>query len=189
MSDTVERLREELKDTEYSEGYAESFLDSYIATQIKVLREQAGLSQQGLADLIGTRQAVVSRIENVNYSKWNISTLKKLARAFRVRVKVSFETYGSLLADVATFSKESLIREPRERDTLLNAPIPVVQSRARSSRTNHRKRAHPRSLNLTSAHVLQSSMEPESRNVRVFGAAAQAVIAGPATVAAMAQRN
>jgi transcriptional regulator with XRE-family HTH domain len=129
MSATVERLREELKDGEYSEGYAESFLDSYIATQIKVLREQAGLSQTGLAEKLGTRQGVISRIENVNYSKWNVSTLKKLARAFRVRLKVSFETYGSLLADVSTFSRESLQREPRECDPILNSPIPLVPSR------------------------------------------------------------
>src|SRR5689334_21609869 len=115
MSATVERLREELKDSEYSEGYAESFLDSYIATQIKVLREQSDLSQQALASLLGTRQGVISRIENVNYSKWNVSTLKKLARAFHVRLKVSFETYGSLLTDVAAFSRENLQREPRER--------------------------------------------------------------------------
>src|ERR1017187_4901712 len=112
MSDTVERLRDELKDTEYSEGYAESFLDSYIATQIKVLREQASLSQQGLAELIGTRQGVISRIENVNYSKWNVSTLKKLARAFRLRLKVSFETYGSLIDEVENFSRQGLERSP-----------------------------------------------------------------------------
>ena len=89
MNDTLEALRDELKDPEYSEGYAESFLDSYLATQIKVLREQARLSQKGLAEMLGTGQGVVSRIEDVNYSKWNISTLKKLARAFRVRLKVS----------------------------------------------------------------------------------------------------
>jgi transcriptional regulator with XRE-family HTH domain len=121
MNATLEALREELKDPEYSEGYAESFLDSYIATQIKVLREQASLSQQGLAELIGTRQGVISRIENVNYSKWNVSTLKKLARAFRLRLKVSFETYGSLLADVDVFSRQGLQRTPREKDPILHA--------------------------------------------------------------------
>ena len=127
MNGTLDALREELKDPEYSEGYAESFLDSYIATQIKVLREQAGLSQQGLAELIGTRQGVISRIENVNYSKWNVSTLKKLARAFRVRLKVSFETYGSLLADVDAFSRKGLKRTPREEDPILYSVSPAVQ--------------------------------------------------------------
>jgi transcriptional regulator with XRE-family HTH domain len=130
MSAIVDALRDELKDPEYSEGYAESFLDSYIATQIKVLREQAGLSQAELAKLIGTRQGVISRIENVYYSKWSTATLKKLARAFRVRLKVSFETYGSLLAEVEAFSRQSLQRTPREHDPILNAQhiaTPIVK--------------------------------------------------------------
>src|SRR5215469_16906455 len=128
MSAINEALREELRDPEQSEGYAESFLDSYIATQIKVLREQAGLSQTALGQLIGSRQGVISRIENVNYSKWNVSTLKKLARAFRVRLKVSFETYGSLLADVEDFSRPRLEREPREKDSILySIPAPQVE--------------------------------------------------------------
>lgn len=148
MSDIVEQLREELKAPEYSEGYAESFLDSYIATQIKVLREQHQLSQKGLAELLGTGQGVISRVENVNYSKWNVSTLKKLARAFRVRLKVSFETYGSLLNEVQAFSREALQREPRESDSILYAPIApahvfVRTRRHRKKRTINRDKRRP----------------------------------------------
>src|SRR6266536_1496731 len=133
ISTQFDDLREELKDPEYSEGYAESFLDSYIATQIKVLREQHNLSQKSLAELIGTRQGVISRIENVNYSKWNVSTLKKLARAFRVRLKVSFETYGALIADVAAFSRQDLQRLPRENDPILYPGESALQTGAQLS--------------------------------------------------------
>lgn len=138
MKDIGEHLREELRDAEYSEGYAESFLDSHTATQIKVLREQHGLSQQALAELIGTKQGVISRIENVGYSKWNISTLKKLARAYRVRLKVSFETYGSLITEVREFSRESLQRVPREKDPILHGPLQVAPS---SRHKRHAKRS------------------------------------------------
>ncbi|HYL36804.1 MAG TPA: helix-turn-helix transcriptional regulator, partial [Bryobacteraceae bacterium] len=86
---------------------------------IKVLREKNGWTQAKLAEEIKTTQTVISRIENVNYSAWNISTLKKLARAFRVRLKVSFETYGSLIDDVENFSREALDRFPREKDPVL----------------------------------------------------------------------
>ena len=122
MADMSETLKHELRDEEYSEGYAESFLDAYIATQIKVLREQRELTQVGLASLLGTQQTVVSRIENVNYSSWNINTLKKIARALKVRLKVSFETYGSLIGEVTSFSRESLQRAPRDSDPVLYAP-------------------------------------------------------------------
>lgn len=119
-----ETLRHDLRQPEFSEGYAESFQDALVATQIRVLREENHWTQADLAARIGTTQTAVSRIENVNYSAWNISTLKKLARAYRVRLKVSFETYGSLIRDVENFSRESLRRTPREIDPELMEPMP-----------------------------------------------------------------
>lgn len=116
MSDISDALRGELRDPEYSEGYAESFLNSYIATQIKVIREQRNMKQADLARQVGTTQTAISRIENVNYSSWNINTLKKVARAFRVRLKVSFETYGTLPDEVGKFTKALLQRAEREQD-------------------------------------------------------------------------
>lgn len=116
MSDIGDALRVELRDPEYSEGYAESFLNSYIATQIKVIREQRNMKQADLAREVGTTQTAISRIENVNYSSWNINTLKKLARAFRVRLMVSFETYGTLPDEVGKFTQEALQRAEREKD-------------------------------------------------------------------------
>ena len=116
MAAIGESLRNDLREPEFSEGYAESFLDAWIATQIKVLREQEELTQAQLASRIGTKQTVISRYENVNYSSWSLTTLKKLARAFRVRLRVSFETYGSLLDEIEHFDRDRLARVPRERD-------------------------------------------------------------------------
>jgi|HubBroStandDraft_4_1064222.scaffolds.fasta_scaffold535414_2 transcriptional regulator with XRE-family HTH domain len=116
MSDTSDALRIELRDQEFSEGYAESFLNSYVATQIKVIREQRNMKQSDLAHEVGTTQTAISRIENVNYSSWNINTLKKLARAFHLRLMVSFETYGTLPDEVGKFTQGSLQRAEREND-------------------------------------------------------------------------
>src|SRR5712692_9519168 len=116
MNDINESLRFELRDPEYSEGYAESFLNSYIATQIKVIREQRRMKQADLAREMDTTQTAISRIENVNYSAWNIKTIKKLARAFRVRLMVSFETYRTLPNEVMNFGREALQRPAREED-------------------------------------------------------------------------
>jgi transcriptional regulator with XRE-family HTH domain len=115
-----EALRHDLRQPEFSEGYAESFLDSFVATQLKVLREQNGWSQTQLAERMGKKQTVISRSERVNYSSWSISTLKQYARAFRLRLRVSFETYGSLIDEAANFSEENLRRTPRESDLVLN---------------------------------------------------------------------
>ena len=116
MSVISDALRAELRDQEYSEGYAESFLNTYVATQIKVIREERGMKQADLAREMGTTQTAISRIENVNYSSWNINTLKKLARAFGVRLKVSFETYGTLPSEVEGFGRDRLGRAAREQD-------------------------------------------------------------------------
>ncbi len=119
MGVIADELQTELSQPEFSEGYADSFLNSYIATQIKVLRQQRGMTQLRLADALETKQAVVSRIENVNYSNWSMSTLKKLAHAFEVRLKVSFEEFGTLPDEVEGFAAEGLRRAPRSRDPRL----------------------------------------------------------------------
>jgi transcriptional regulator with XRE-family HTH domain len=116
MRDIESALRTELRDPEYSEGYAESFLNSYIATQIKVIREQRTMTQAELGSHIGTTQAGVSRYENVNYSSWNIKTLIRLARAFHVRLKVSFEPFGTLPEEAVRFDRKTLERVSREED-------------------------------------------------------------------------
>ncbi len=103
-------------DPEYRFAYAEDFLNTSIATQIRVLREQRKMTQVDLALDIGSKQAGVSRLENVNYSAWKTETLRKLARAFDVRLRISFETFGTLLDDDARFSRESLQRPKFEDD-------------------------------------------------------------------------
>jgi transcriptional regulator with XRE-family HTH domain len=110
MSEYPRTLREELDDEEYRYAYAEDYLNTHIAAQIRVLREQRGMTQQDLADKIGTKQAGVSRLENVNYSSWKTQTLKRIARALGVGLSISFETFGTLLEEAAGFGRGSLER-------------------------------------------------------------------------------
>src|SRR5688572_12902544 len=119
MADIASHLVVELRAPEFSEGYSESFTDTYVSTQIKVLREQRGMTQKQLAESLKTSQTVISRIEGAGYSSWNIKTLKKLARAFEVRLHISFETVGSLIDEAACFSRKSLQRAKRSQDPRL----------------------------------------------------------------------
>ncbi len=126
MSESRETLKEEFKaNKEYREAYAEDFLNTWVATQIKVLREQRGMTQQELAEKIGTQQAGVSRLENVNYSAWKTETLRKIARALGARLKITFETYGSLLDEADHFSRESLQCPDFDHDPAF-APAPEI---------------------------------------------------------------
>jgi transcriptional regulator with XRE-family HTH domain len=112
---------------EYRYAYADEHLNSWIALQIKTIREQRGLRQSELAELIGTKQPAIARLENASYSGWKTDTLKKLARALDVRLKISFETFGSLIDEDETFNRKTLERprfedDPAFGDELLKAP-------------------------------------------------------------------
>lgn len=118
-----ERLRRDLlKDEEFRIAYAESFLNTVVAAQLKALREQRGMTQAELAEAVGTKQAGISRLENVNYSAWKTETLRRVARALKVRLKISFEDFGSLLDEMDQFSRQSLQRTTPDKDARLKYP-------------------------------------------------------------------
>ena len=116
MNELRESLRTELQDEEYRQAYADSTMNSVVAAQIKILREHLGMTQAQLAAAIGTKQAGISRLENVNYSSWKVETLRRIARAFRLRLRITFEEFGTLHEDVERFNKVGLDRRPFEED-------------------------------------------------------------------------
>lgn len=115
-NDIRKELLEDFLDKEYAHGYIDDFLNTEIATQIRVLREEQGLTQDELAELTGMKQSRISVLEDVYYESWSIKTLKSLAYALDVSLKVSFETFTSRIGDVVNLSRESLERKPRELD-------------------------------------------------------------------------
>lgn len=116
MKQLFQRLRNEFQDKEYAHAFVDSFLNASIATQIKVLRQQRGWTQKQLASEAGMEQSRISLLENVNYDKWSISTLKKLAEAFDITLNVSFEAFTDKIDDIVGFNRESLERLPRMDD-------------------------------------------------------------------------
>jgi transcriptional regulator with XRE-family HTH domain len=110
------KLIERFKNFEYRHTYVDSFLDSYIATQIQVMRERHGLTQTELAKRAGMRQSQISGLEDVNNSTWKVGTLRKLARAFDLVLVVRFEEFGSVLPEIDRFGRTSLTRRPFDKD-------------------------------------------------------------------------
>ncbi len=116
MKDLINSLINNFKDKDYRHGYADEFLNASIATQIKVLREQRGWNQKDLADNTNMKQPRISILENVNYSSWNIKTLRRLAEAFDLTLCVYFESFGKRLDDIIKFSRENLERLSFDED-------------------------------------------------------------------------
>lgn len=112
--------RDDFRNQEYRATYAADFLDSMIATQLKVLREERGFSQARLAELTGMKQSRISTMENVSYSRWGIGTLKRLAKAFDLPLFVFFGTFGQLLEHVEKFSRAYLSRASFADDPVFN---------------------------------------------------------------------
>jgi len=62
-----------------------------VAQSIYDLRQEAGLTQQELADLIGTKQAVIARLEDTDYEGHSLSMLNRIAAAFNRKVRIEFD--------------------------------------------------------------------------------------------------
>lgn len=119
MSKCYDNLREDFiinkDEKEYRHAYGEESTDISVGTQIKVLREQRGWRQEDLAREASIQQPMVSRYENVNYSNWTLSTLKKLARAYDVWLDIRFRSFADLVNETNRFSREAL-QVPRFAD-------------------------------------------------------------------------
>lgn len=107
-----ESLREELiaGGPEARTHYAEMLLDSMVALQIKTLRQQRDWTQRELADRAEMKQSRISAMEKMDYSSWSIRTLKRLAKALDLRLRVTFESFGSLLDDYTRLGRADLER-------------------------------------------------------------------------------
>ena len=62
-----------------------------IAQLIYDLRNEAGLSQQQLAQLVGTTQSVISRLEDADYRGHSLTMLRRIAQALGKRLVISAE--------------------------------------------------------------------------------------------------
>ncbi len=118
MKELVKTLVTEFDDKDYAHTYMETFASMAIAAQIKVLREQRSWTQEQLATLAGMKQARIAVLEDVDYESWTLKDLRKLARAFDLTVKVSFETFSSGILESTKINTESLKRASREADLM-----------------------------------------------------------------------
>jgi len=109
-------LISEFQDADYREGYTEEFFNAKIATQIKVLREQRGWTQEELASLAEMKQERVAVLENVNYESWTLSVLRRFAKAFDLVVDVEFKEYGEFLSGFEIFGKDVLVKRSFKDD-------------------------------------------------------------------------
>jgi ribosome-binding protein aMBF1 (putative translation factor) len=75
-------------DPELQEMVALASINAHVAQLIYEARIKAGLTQQQLADLIGTKQPVIARLEDADYEGHSLSMLQRIAQALNQRLEI-----------------------------------------------------------------------------------------------------
>ncbi len=119
-ADAVEILRRRYigDDLERRASLDQEHLNAEVAQMIYDYRTEAGLNQKELAELIGTTQSVISRLESAEYEGHSLSMLDRIAKALNRRVSVEMPPRDPEASD--SFAKLTN-EEKRVLDTFVKA--------------------------------------------------------------------
>lgn len=105
-----------IKRKAYRDAYVRAGITSAIAHQIALIRSQRGLTQRELAELISSKQSVISRYEDASYGKLSVSTLVDIANAFDVGLEVKFVPFSRLIGERNNWSQEKAVTPSFEEE-------------------------------------------------------------------------
>jgi transcriptional regulator with XRE-family HTH domain len=122
----TQTLLEELSDKGFRDAYTAEDIKIGIASQIRALREARGWSQSELGQHTGKPQSAISRLEDPDYGRLSLKTLKELASAFDVALLVRFVSFSELVAWNRDLSPQALAVPEFAQDDALWAQVPRV---------------------------------------------------------------
>lgn len=67
---------------------AEERVNTQVAREIHDLRTSRGLSQKQLAEMVGTKQSAIARLEDADYEGHSLRMLQRIAKALDARLTV-----------------------------------------------------------------------------------------------------
>ena len=103
-----DQLLESFADPEYRHAFADAFVGRGLAFQIRAMQEHRGWTQAELGVRAGMAQETISLLENPNYGRYTLRTLKRLAEAFDVAIVVRFAPFTQLAELVGDLSENDL---------------------------------------------------------------------------------
>jgi ribosome-binding protein aMBF1 (putative translation factor) len=77
-------------DPEFEQLVEEEKLNAQVARLIYDARNAAGLTQKELAELVGTAQPNIARLEDADYDGHSLTMLRRIAEALNQRLEVRF---------------------------------------------------------------------------------------------------
>lgn len=72
----------------------EAVVNAEVAQLIYDVRTKARLTQKQLAEMVGTTQSVIARLEDADYEGHSLSMLQRIAAAVNKRLEVRFVSVG-----------------------------------------------------------------------------------------------
>ena len=83
-------------DVELRELIEEETINAHVARLIYNARTDAGLTQQQLAELVGTKQPDIARLEDADYQGHSLTMLHRIATALNQRLEIALAPVGEL---------------------------------------------------------------------------------------------
>jgi ribosome-binding protein aMBF1 (putative translation factor) len=85
-------------DVELKQLIADARVNSQIAQMVYDARTAAGLTQKELADMVGTGQSAIARLEDADYDGHSLTMLQRIAEALNCHVELRIVTNDSVPA-------------------------------------------------------------------------------------------
>lgn len=108
------------RDKQYRDLFVENEIAVGIPFQIRAMREKKNWTQGELGKRTNKRQSVISQLENPDYVKFTLNTLKSLASAFDVALMVRFVPFSEIISRAANLSEEDVAVPSFSEDTGLS---------------------------------------------------------------------
>ena len=114
----LQQLIAELKaaSPEFAEGYERGYDAFRLGSMLELAREDAGMTQEQVAERMGTKKSAISRIEN-NAGDLRLSTLQRYAEAVGRRLIIE-------LGEPEDAARPKKARKPRKSRKLVSANAP-----------------------------------------------------------------
>ena len=82
-------------DAQLRQMIADATVNAAVAGMIYDARTRAKLTKQELADLIGTKQPVIARLEDADYTGHSLTMLNRIAKALNQRLSMRMVPLGN----------------------------------------------------------------------------------------------
>jgi len=82
------------EDSHLQQLASEAMVNAEVAQLIYDVRSKAKLTQKQLAEVVGTTQSVIARLEDADYEGHSLSMLQRIAAAVNKRLEVRFVSIG-----------------------------------------------------------------------------------------------